>query len=292
MGKRILVAEGDSWFDFGPLSGDILSELEKEYEYDIRSVARHGHKLKDMLDDFKELEKKLEEVRKEGRVPRAVLLSGGGNDFVEQLRENDMLLPHNDKDNPKPPVLDEKEVDGLIKKGPDSLRFLYIILIIKIKSTCKRLFPASAVPVLVHGYASPVPDGRCFEPKDLREKWAIADMSWLKPSFEKKGYKLPKNNKDAYYKALKENAKAMNHLIDEFNKMLELLPDEFKGFAELLPDEIGGHVKYVNLRGCMSNEIERNKHENYWRDELHPTEKARKCLAKKFHEAIDFQNNS
>ena len=273
--KNIIVAGGDSWFNFGPFSGNVLLELQEEYEYDIRSVAHHGHKLKDVSDDFKELEEKLEDVGKKGQEPKAVLLSGGGNDFVEQLRENDRLLPRNDKDKPNPPVLDEKEVEGLINKGPSSLRFLYINLIIKVKSTCKRLFPESAVPVLVHGYAPPVPDGRCFESEDLKKRWAIADMSWLKPSFEKKGYKLPKKKDASYYKALQKNADAMNHLIYEFNKMLESLPNE-----------LDGNVKYVNLRECMSNEIGDNKYRDYWRDELHPTEKARKCIARKFHEAI------
>src|SRR5687767_7786350 len=74
----ILVAEGDSWFDY-PLN-DILSMLEDEHGFEVDAVAHRGDTVEDMaygvgqFDDFIRL---LEKILKRGDVPDAILLSGG-----------------------------------------------------------------------------------------------------------------------------------------------------------------------------------------------------------------------
>src|SRR4249920_2782174 len=89
----LLVAEGDSWFDY-PLH-DVLTMLEDEHGFDVESVAHKGDTVEDMaysggqFDDFARL---LEKVLRQGRVPDAILLSGGGNDIAGD--EFAMLLNH------------------------------------------------------------------------------------------------------------------------------------------------------------------------------------------------------
>src|SRR6476660_2822339 len=89
----VLIAEGDSWFDY-PLH-DVLEMLEDEHAYDVESVAHRGDRVEDMafspgqLEDFA---RRLEKVLRRGDVPRAILLSGGGNDIAGD--EFGMLLNH------------------------------------------------------------------------------------------------------------------------------------------------------------------------------------------------------
>ena len=73
----LLIAEGDSWFDY-PMN-DVLSMLEDEHGFDVEAVAHKGDTLEDMafgegqFDDFVRL---LEKLLRQGRVPDAILLSG------------------------------------------------------------------------------------------------------------------------------------------------------------------------------------------------------------------------
>ena len=74
----VLVAEGDSWFDY-PFN-DVLSELEDRFGYDVESVAHKGDPIEDMayasgqLDGFARL---LEKILARGTPLKAILLSGG-----------------------------------------------------------------------------------------------------------------------------------------------------------------------------------------------------------------------
>ena len=59
--------------------------LEDEHGFDVESVAHKGDRVEDMafspgqLDEFS---RRLEKVLRGGVVPRAILLSGGGNDLA------------------------------------------------------------------------------------------------------------------------------------------------------------------------------------------------------------------
>src|SRR6185436_4286109 len=85
--------EGDSWFDY-PFH-DVLSDLEDRYGYDVESVAHKGDTVEDMafsggqLDTFA---RRVEKVLRSGAKPRAILLSGGGNDVAGD--EFAILLNH------------------------------------------------------------------------------------------------------------------------------------------------------------------------------------------------------
>jgi hypothetical protein len=89
----VLVAEGDSWFDY-PMQ-DVLRLLEDDYLYDVESVAHKGDCVEDMAHSkgqFEEFARRLEKLLGEGKVPRAILLSGGGNDIAGD--EFAILLNH------------------------------------------------------------------------------------------------------------------------------------------------------------------------------------------------------
>src|SRR5687768_13150280 len=89
----VLVAEGDSWFDY-PMQ-DVLRLLEDDYLYDVESVAHMGDCVEDMAHakgQFEEFARRIEKLLGDGKVLLAILLSGGGNDIAGD--EFAILLNH------------------------------------------------------------------------------------------------------------------------------------------------------------------------------------------------------
>jgi lysophospholipase L1-like esterase len=248
----LLVAEGDSWFDY-PFF-DVLEELEEGYNYEVESVAHRGDTAEEMAYDPNQLAglaRKLEKLKRDGRTPRAVLLSGGGNDIAGV--EFAVLLNH--KRSGLPPV-NAQILTGLVD---ERLRTAIVSLASAVTELCRRSF-GSAVPILIHGYDYPVPDGRGY----LGGFW-ILPGPWLEPGFRQKGYQ-----------DLRERVDVMVALIDRFNA--------------LLASVAGGpgleHVEYVNLRGLLSNELRGKKYKTWWNDELHPTERGFTEIAGRFDQTL------
>jgi lysophospholipase L1-like esterase len=245
----LLVAEGDSWFDY-PLH-DVLSILEDEHGFDVESVARKGDTVEDMaysdgqFDDFVRL---LEKLLRQERVPDAILLSGGGNDIAGD--EFAMLLNH--AASGLPPLNDDV-VRGVIDVRA---RDAYAFLISGLTEIAVRLLKRP-IPIILHGYDYPVPDGRGF-----LGGFAFLPGPWLQPGFHRKGH----GDVDA-------NTAIIGKLIDAFNTMLRQLA-RTAGF---------GHVRYVDLRGTLSNAA---AYKRDWANELHPTERGFRAVALKIASAI------
>src|SRR5262249_48726433 len=127
----VLVAEGDSWFDY-PLN-DILRLLEDSHGYDVESVAHKGDRVEDMAYErgqLEELTRRLEKLLRRGVVPRAVLLSGGGNDVAGA--EFAMLLNH-----ARSAVrgLNAQVVAGVVD---ERIRFAYVTILQAVTEVCEQ----------------------------------------------------------------------------------------------------------------------------------------------------------
>ena len=291
--KGILIAEGDSWFRFGPLGFDILDGL-KDLGYEVCSVADHGDLLEEMVDQFSDedgLEKKLEEIAYSGKEPSAILLSGGGNDFTGKEKKDkekdkyrlEQLLNFAGSQ----PVLNEEKVAEVIDA---KLYVLYQKLIGKINATCGEQF-SNRIPVLIHGYSYVVPDGRwigsdAISNAGMRGRLGEGDLGpWIKPAFDNKNYnnKGYESKSQIHLQSLQKNTAVMEALIDRFNKMIK------EGLVKLPFDHV--KIKHVDLRRCMSNSLKgMPKFGNYrkdWQDELHPTVQAFEKIAKEFDAAIE-----
>jgi lysophospholipase L1-like esterase len=247
--RGVLVAEGDSWFDY-PLY-DVLVSLEDDHDFEIESVAHRGDRVESMAYADAQLDalcRRIEKVVRRGEVPRAILLSGGGNDLVGSQFQ--LLLDH-----ARSPIagLNDSVVQGLI----DERIFLaYVHMISAVTRLCDTL-TGRRIPIVTHGYAHAVPDGRGF-----LGGWWVLPGPWLKPGFDAKGFH-----------DVRQNARVVRVLIDRFNAMLERVA-ALRGF---------GHVRYVDLRDTLSSDATWRRS---WADELHPTRSGFGRVAKKIAEAI------
>lgn len=248
----LLVAEGDSWFDY-PFH-DVLESLEDDFQYRVESVAHKGDTVEGMAYDENQLNglcRLLMKLGEDRRIPKAILLSAGGNDIAGD--ELAVLLNHKKSHLPS---LNENVVAGVID---ERLRFA-IVTVAKTVTELSRAAFGRVLPILTHGYDYPVPDGRGYAGGAF-----FLPGPWLEPSFRKKGYQ-----------DLAERALLMRRLIDRFNATVAAVA--------------GGpgleHLRYVNLRGTLSPETPR-RYKEWWNDELHPTGKGFKEVARKFFTEIE-----
>lgn len=248
----VLVAEGDSWFDY-PRS-DVLDNLEEIYGYEISSAANAGDTLESMAyseDQLDGFDKRLKKLQERGKRPKAILLSAGGNDLAG--REFEIVLNHIASGLE---TLNDNIVTGLIEVR---LRAAYTKLILTIGEICAERFGNDKIPVLVHGYGHPVPDGR-----GVLGGWGPLPGPWLEPGFQHKGYRETRQR----------NIQNMEILIDRFNAML----------LDLLTDPDLAHVRHVELRGALSNNPASYKAD--WANELHPTQDRFSDISKLFQDVL------
>lgn len=247
----VLVAEGDSWFDY-PLH-DVLKELEDRYGYDVESVAHKGDPIEEMaygdgqLDD---LIRRIEKLQARGTEPRAILLSGGGNDVAG--KEFGMLLNHAHS---AIAGLNQDIVQGLIE---GRIRTAYMTILSALIQVCETKY-RHRIPILVHGYDFPVPDGRGF-----LGGWWLLPGPWLEPGFREKGFE-----------DLNRRILLARDLINQFNAMLV-------GVTALSMYQQDIH--FVDLRGTLSAGSD---YRSWWANELHPTHRGFSEVAQKFETVLN-----
>jgi lysophospholipase L1-like esterase len=245
----VLIAEGDSWFDY-PFY-DVLQILEDDYLYDVESVAHKGDTVEDMAHSggqFEEFARRLEKLLRANKVPRAILLSGGGNDIAGD--EFAILLNHAAS---SLPAINDDIVRGLIDVR---LRAAYARIISGLTKIAQS-YLGRPIPIVTHGYDYALPDGRGY----LGGFWLLPGP-WLEPGFRKKGH--------ADYG---KNSAVVVKLIDQFNAMLKDV-SATAGF---------GHVHYLNLRNTLRHD---GTYKKDWGNELHPTEEGFKLVSKKFADLV------
>ncbi len=246
----VLIAEGDSWFDY-PMH-DVLRLLEDDHLFDVESVAHRGDSVEDMAHSegqFEEFARRLEKLLRDAKVPRAILLSGGGNDIAGD--EFALLLNHAAS---TLPPFNEDIVRGVIEVR---LKEAYASMISSLTAIAKY-YLGRPIPIVTHGYDYPVPDGRGF----LGGWWKLPGP-WLKPGFRRKGH-------DDFTK----NTLLIVQLIDRFNTMLAAV-SALPQFA---------HVHYLDLRGTLKHDGTYKKH---WANEMHPNATGFDLVTKKFADMID-----
>lgn len=243
----VLLAEGDSWFDY-PMQ-DVLRLLEDDYLYDVESVAHMGDCVEDMAHSkgqFEEFARRLEKLLGQSKIPRAILLSGGGNDIAGD--EFAILLNHATS---SLPPLNESIVSGVIDIR---LKAAYVRILSGLTAISKS-YLGKPLPIVIHGYDYPLPDGRGF-----MGGWWKLPGPWLKPGFVKKGHA-----------DFATNSKLISTVIDRFNVML----------ASVCALPTFSHVRHLDLRGTLKSD------KKLWANELHPSAAGFDLVTKKFADVID-----
>lgn len=250
----IIVAQGDSWFAYPRYN--VLKYLEWKHGFRVESTAHNGEWLETMAydeDQLSDLALTLKRVADQGRKPRAILLSGGGNDIAGiQLT---MLLTHRQSG--------QKAVDAVMAQQMLAVRLRrdMATLIIATKALSKTYFNDPDIPIFIHGYDRPVPDGRGF----LGGFWFLPGP-WLRPSFDMKGYDHSSADEQAATDAMAE-------LIGRYNDTLERLATS--GVK---------NVYYIKVIGTLHND---GTYKKDWGNELHPTKSGFETVARLFAKAIN-----
>jgi V8-like Glu-specific endopeptidase len=242
----VLVAEGDSWFDYFPAGLDVISCLKKFFGYKIYNVSKAGDTLDNMAwgtkfdqrrwqRDHPPLEETLAAI--ERYRPLIVLLSGGGNDIA-----GDELLS----------FLNHK-TSGLSALRQDYTNFMLKDYFLRIfQHISHEIWKKDAnIHIILHGYGYPIPDGRAV----VRVLGFSFVGPWLRPALVAKGYEQRA-----------EQQQITRKLINDFNFMLEQ-------FAAS-----DSRLHYLDLRSLISD--------SDWANELHLKNSAYRQVAGAFDRVI------
>jgi hypothetical protein len=244
-----LVAAGDSWFDY-PFH-DVLKVLHDDFGYNVESTSHKGDPMESMAylgGQIDGLSRMFEKVQAQGATPKAVLLSGGGDDIAGN--EFGMLL------NNKLSAIGGWNADVLKGVIEDRIAAAYGAMLIAIDELSNR-YAHRTLPILIHGYDYPVPDGRGF-----LGGWGPLPGPWLQPGFREKNFN-----------DLQEMIALMRQAIDQFNAMLQ----EVAGLPQF------AHVRYVNLRGTLPTDA---TYKTWWANELHPTDQGFQAVTARFAQVL------
>jgi deferrochelatase/peroxidase EfeB len=258
--KGTLLAWGDSWFNLdikaaGSDRWDFAQALAK-LGWDTSSFVKHsteGLKLKDMasVGKRKGFYRTVQEEAASGKKPVAILIDGGGNDVhwslpFKRSPLHDLAAPAGST---SPLVADAVH------------KFIHVQLRSYLDTVLTNLCDVTkgSIPILVHGYDYPIPDGRGF-------KVGSVNISWLDPVNETKLY------------SLEQGAEIMRLLIDELNLMIGYAAAPFAGRG----------VRHLKLTGTIASQAGYtiSNHKPWWLNELHPTQLGYDALAAVVESAI------
>jgi hypothetical protein len=230
--EKRLVGAGDSWFQYG-LFRDVLDCLQDDFGYDIRKEAAPGATCNTLVYEW--LTNALPLIKK--HQPKAFLFSGGGNDIAGP--EFILMLNHRRSGLP---ALNRGVAEAVVA----SLRHAYETMIRLTNHYCATEY-REIVPIVVHGYADPVPDGR----------GVIWFGPWLGPSFDKMGWD-----------DMEVRKAVMREVMGLFNAMLAGLSRDFN------------NVHHLDLRNVLAQTPAD------WANELHPTAQGFEKVAEAFDKLI------
>ncbi len=242
-----LMAIGDSWLfdqwdrDYGVTRPNLVKSLRalgyKDIASDTTDFAYAGRALSDMaqpsfLRDVTNYIADQPDIK-------ALLVGGGGNDVVSGFQGQQPLFKMLRPLSAGAPALIEAEVASFI----DGTLFNYYDTILK------TLTASTNVPIILHAYDHPIPDGR----GDTILGFSIGP--WLNPYFLASGYQIaafPSGLPD-----LNLAKEVMKQLIDRLNAMVTRVATAYP------------NVHHVNLTGTLAKAYG-DDYARLWNNELHP----------------------
>jgi hypothetical protein len=203
-----------------------------------------GEWLRDMADDPSDFLDELRNMLNTGVRPRAILLSGGGNDVVKS--ELAALL----NKAPSQEHINHERMDAKIK---GELRGYYATILTEINRVS-----GGSVPVLVHPYCYPIPDGR------FTSWWPESPLSWLYPYI----------TTEMGRRKFEDGVPIMKQVIKKFEEMQQSLAKEFP------------NVTVVPSVNALDAFMWPAKYTDVWDNELHPNTRGFALIGKIFADTI------
>lgn len=251
----LIMAWGDSWLayelgDWFPIGTDLRDCLLR-FGYSVPATFcdfKIWGTIRAMAENPSEFCAALDRSITPTRKPRAVLLSGGGNDSTRTTLAKLLHRKGRSVD-----VLDTAAAAAHVAR----LRGHYVTVL----SAIGEVFTQAQVevPVLIHGYDHPIPAGQGLVP---------IQREWLHDAFASKGYAVGAGGAD-----LPAAAGAMKILITDLNTMLAGLQQQFP------------FVRHVDLTGMVAKEFPAKPIDG-WHDDLHPMNEIFELMAAKIDAAI------
>ncbi len=257
--SKIILAEGDSWFEYPLFISDIIDQLNKSRRnYAINSLAYGGDWIANILYEQEYIEK-LSLLS-----PDVFLISGGGNDIVGGYRLAQLV----DRRSEVPAIIEadlttsegkvrfadiclNKEFFGLMKL----FKLQYKLLFKSIEEETKKF---KNLKVITQGYDYAIPGSKIGFGfiRPIVNKLTNNGI-WLETPLLLRGYRNEKEQKAVVF-----------GMIYHFNEMLIDVGREYE------------NVYHIDSRGAVDEK-------KGWYDELHPKSKQFKRIASVFEECIE-----
>jgi hypothetical protein len=255
--RPVLVAEGDSWFQFPLAVDEVIDHLTKHFRIDCGSAA--GDTLANMADGppGEGGQEYMILLRRNASRVRAFLFSAAGNDIIgdepgpggTRVAVLTRILRPTTTPNPTPAdVIDA----GELQRRLDKLREGYTKVITRIRSDPRF----ARLPIVLHGYSYvfAFPHG----PDDPRNPlWAAKD-EWLGSAFAQHGI--------------------MDHVLR--HEVLKVLLNRLHDMLADLAREEANQVWLVDCRKALPKVTD-------WADEIHGTSKGFRKVAAKFRDTLE-----
>lgn len=277
--RKVIIAEGDSWFEYPIFIKDILDWLikmkdiqSKDYLYNVYTVASGGDWIANILYE----EQYIEEISL--YEPEAFLISGGGNDLVGESRISKL-------------VKKRSAIDGEIIKNYisiiDTLKKYDRNKLQNVRIELGRMFLNKEFYSLLNLFR--IQYSLVFKSIELSGKFP--DMKIITQGYD---FAIPSNNRNIFINPLRylmHNGQwlyypLLNKGISDSEEQRCVIAAMIHEYNELLID-IGKpleNVYHIDSRGALQDEE--------WADELHAYSKGFKRIAEAYSECINSDNQS
>ena len=261
--SKLILAEGDSWFEYPKFISEIIDHLNKRKDYAINSLAYGGDWISNILYEQQYIEK-LSLIK-----PDVFLISGGGNDIAGGHRLAQLV--HRRKEIEVPQDIDLNSHKGKLDFSNLCFNNEFYTLIRLFKLQYKLLFKSikletekfKDLKIITQGYDYAIPSSKngfglnIFRMARPITNYFIGNGKWLNTPLLLRGY----DNR-------KERIAIVHGMIELFNNMIIEVGVEYE------------NVYHIDSRGSVNEN-------NGWYNELYPKSHEFQKIASVFEKCIE-----
>lgn len=261
---KVILAEGDSWFEYPVFIKEIIDQLNKRKRYAVYSLAYGADWISNILYEQQYIEK-LSLLN-----PDVFLISGGGNDIVGGYRLAQLVKKRKIIDVPGGVDLSTKEGKLQFANLCFNDEFKALLWLFKLqyhllfRSIKENTHKFSDLKIITQGYDYAIPSSKkgfglnVFRFMQPLTNWFVGNGKWLNKPLLLRGYQDKEQRTAIVY-----------GMIEYFNEVLIEVGNEYE------------NVFHVDSRGSVNAK-------RGWYNELHPHSYEFKKIANTFEKCIDY----